>query len=96
MWDVEFILAVGKASSIVIAMVFIEGIVSSRPNSSSKWIGIILPVIMTFVSVWVYVTWNDFTYFLFVFGPALLCWFIYFICQRSLKNGTAVSLNEEE
>jgi len=94
MWDIEFILDVGRVISLVLCMVFIEGVVASRPNL--RWSGLILPIIMTLLSVWVYFTWKNWIYFILVFGPALLCWFIYFMCRRSIKNGTALSLREEE
>ena len=94
MWDIEFILAVGKVISLVLCMVFIEGVVASRPNG--KWPGVILPIIMVLLSIWVYLTWKNWIYFVLLFGPALLCWFIYYICRRSIKNGTALSLSEEE
>ncbi len=94
MWNVEFFLALGKVISLVLCMVFIEGVVASRPKG--KWIGMILPVLMLLLSVWVFFTWKNTLYFIFVFAPALLCWFIYYICRRSIKNGTALSLQEDE
>ncbi|WP_313528688.1 hypothetical protein [Anaerotignum sp.] len=96
MWDIEFFLALGKVLSLVLCMVFIEGVVASRPNPNAKWTGLILPVIMVLLSIWVYFTWKNWIYFILVFGPALLCWFIYYVCRRSIKNGTALSLQEEE
>lgn len=94
MWDIEFILALGKVLSLVLCMVFIEGVVASRPNG--KWTGVILPIIMMLLSIWVYFTWKNWIYFILVFGPALLCFFIYYICRRSIKIGTALTLSEEE
>lgn len=94
MWDVEFFLALGKVISLVLCMVFIEGIVASRPNG--KGTGLILPILMLVLSIWVFFMWKNAIYFILVFVPAALCWFIYYICRRSIKNGTALSLNEEE
>lgn len=94
MWNVEFFLALGKVLSLVLCMVFIEGVVASRTNG--KLTGLILPALMVLLSVWVYSTWKNWIYFILVFGPALLCWFIYFICRRSIKNGTALQLEEEK
>lgn len=94
MWDIEFILAIGKVISLVLCMVFIEGVVASRLNG--KWTGMVLPMIMVLLSVWVLATWRNGIYFILVFAPALLCWFIYFMCRRSIKNGTALCLQEEE
>lgn len=94
MWDIEFILALGKVLSLVLCMVFIEGVVASRPNG--RWTGVILPIIMMLLSIWVYFTWKNWIYFILVFGPALLCCFIYYICRRSIKTGTALTLSEEE
>lgn len=94
MWDIEFFLAVGKVISLVVCMVFIEGIVASRPNG--KWTGIILPVLMLVLSFWVFYMWENAIYFILVLVPALLCCFIYYFCRRSIKNGTALSLSEEE
>ncbi|KXL54144.1 hypothetical protein CLNEO_02420 [Anaerotignum neopropionicum] len=94
MWDIDFILGVGKLISLVLCMVFIEGVVASRPNG--KWTGLLLPVIMVMLSIWVFLTWKNFTYFILVFCPALLCCFIFYICRRSIKNGTALSLNQDE
>ena len=94
MWNIEFILALGKALSLVLCMVFIEGIVASRPTG--KVIGLILPILMLVLSVWVFFMWKNAIYFILVFVPAALCWFIYYICRRSIKNGTALCLIEEE
>ncbi|MDD3393525.1 MAG: hypothetical protein EOM28_07340 [Clostridia bacterium] len=94
MWDIEFILAIGKVISLILCMVFIEGVVASRLNG--KWTGMLLPTIMVLLSVWVLATWRNGIYFLLVLAPALLCWFIYFMCRRSIKNGTALCLQEEE
>lgn len=94
MWDVEFILGIGKLISLVLCMVFIEGVIASRPNG--KWLGILLPIFMVLLSVWVLFTWKNFVYFILVFAPALLCCFIYHICRRAIKNGTALSLSQEE
>jgi hypothetical protein len=94
MWDIEFILGVGKLISLVVCMVFIEGVVASRPNG--KWIGLILPIIMVLLSIWILLTWKNWVYFILVFSPALLSWFIFYVCRRSIKNGTALGLNQEE
>lgn len=94
MWDIEFILGVGKLISLVLCMVFIEGVVASRPNG--KWSGMLLPIFMVLLSVWVFFTWKNLVYFILVLIPAILCCFIYHICRRSIKNGTALSLNQEE
>ena len=94
MWDIEFILGVGKLLSLVVCMVFIEGVVASRPNG--KMFGLILPIFMLLLSIWTLATWKNWVYFILVFSPALLSWFIFYICRRSIKNGTALGLNQEE
>lgn len=94
MWDMDFILALGKTISLVVCMIFIEGVIASRPKA--QYTGLILPVLMLLLSVWVYATWHNWIYFIMVFGPALLCWFIYYICRRSLRNGSALTLQEDE
>ncbi len=94
MWDIEFILGLGKLISLVVCMVFIEGVVASRANG--KWTGLILPIVMVLLSIWILLTWKNWIYFILVFSPALLSWFIFYICRRSIKNGTALGLNQEE
>lgn len=94
MLNIDFFLALGKVISLVLCMVFIEGVVASRPNG--KWTGIILPVFMLVLSIWVLFMWKNAIYFILAFAPAVLCWFIYYICRRSIKNGTALNLKEEE
>ena len=94
MFNIDFFLALGKVISLVLCMVFIEGVVASRLNG--KWTGMILPVIMLVLSVWVFFMWKNAIYFALVFAPALLSWFIYYICRRSIKNGTALSCMEDE
>lgn len=92
--DIDFILGIGKCLSLVICMVFIEGVVASRVNA--KWYGLILPTLITVLSLWIFAVWGNFIYFILVFGPALLCWFIYFMCRRSIKNGTALTMIDDE
>ncbi len=69
MWDIEFCLAVGKVISLVVCMVFIEGVVASRPNG--KWTGAILPVFMLLLSFWVFFMWKNAIYFILVLAPSL-------------------------
>lgn len=92
--DIDFILGIGKYISLIGCMVFIEGIVASRLNA--KWLGIILPCMLMVLSLWIFVMWKNFVYFSLVFAPAMLGWFIYFMCRRSIRNGTALTLCEDE
>lgn len=96
MYDIEFILGLGKAFSLVIAMVFIEGIVSSKPGKKATYWGLVLPVVMTGLSFIVYFASKLFAYFCFLIVPTILCWFIFFMCQRAVRNGTALSLQLED
>lgn len=94
--DLDFILALGKTLSLVVAMVFGEGIIASKQKGGK--IGLILPVCMVALALAVYFIWKEWSYFWFVLLPTILCWAIYFACRWSVRNGTGIPdvLYEEE
>jgi len=94
--DMELILGLGKFISLVSCMVFIEGLAASRPTKKATYYGLILPIIMTAVTIGTHMVWREWIYTVLVLVPSILCWTIYYFCRRSIRNGTALSLQEDE
>lgn len=92
--DIDFILAVGKTLSMLIVLVFIEGVISARPNG--KWPGLAFAVLIAAVSVAVGLFSHSFAYFLFMLVPTTLCFLAYFVTRRNVAKGLAHNPEEEE
>lgn len=93
-FNIDFILDLGKTLSLLLVMVFIEGVISGRPDG--KWPGLIFASFIAVVSVGVWLVSGSFQYFLFMMVPTALCFFVYFISRRNVAKGRGFHPEEEE
>lgn len=92
--DIEFILSLGKTLSLLLVMVFVEGVISGRPDG--KWPGLIFASFIALVSVFVWVISGSFQYFLFMMVPTGLCFLVYYVSRRNVAKGRGYHAEEEE
>ena len=88
----DFIVALGHALSLLVLVVFTEGVIAMR--QSAKWTGLILPFILTIIAV--VLLFVEKVYFGYMMLPVVLAFATYFF-SRSLveKRNKTEQTNEE-
>lgn len=92
--DIDFILGMGKVLSLLMVIVFIEGVVSGRPDG--KWPGFLFASLIAVISVAVGLISHSFQYFMFMMVPTALCFFVYYVSRRNVARGGGFHPEEEE
>lgn len=89
-----FLYDLGCTLSLFVLVVFMEGVIATRKNA--KWTGLILPVVLLIISVFVGAYMHDLGAFLFLLIPVVLCLGTYFFFRRQVKKGMAAPTIKEQ
>lgn len=89
-----FLYDLGCTLSLFVLVVFMEGVIATRKNA--KWTGLILPVVLLIISVFVGAYMHDLGAFLFLLIPVVLCLGTYFFSRRQVKKGIAAPTIKEQ
>lgn len=84
-FDIDFLLEIGKTLSLLFVIIFVEGVVSGRPDG--KVPGLLFACFMALVSVAVWVVSGSLQYFLFMLVPTALCFLVYYVSRRNVAKG---------
>ncbi len=93
-FDIDFMLELGKTLSLLFVIIFIEGVISGRPDG--KWPGLLFASFIGVISIIVWAVSRSFQYFLFMLVPTAICFFVYYISRRNVAKGLGYHPEEEE
>lgn len=93
-FNIDFLLEFGKTLSLLFVIIFVEGVISGRPDG--KWPGLFFASFIALVSVVVWLVSRSFQYFLIMMVPTALCFFVYYISRRNVAKGLGYHPEDEE
>lgn len=93
-FDIEFILALGKTLSLLFVIIFVEGVISGRPDG--KWPGLVFASFIAAVSIVVGLVTRSYQYFLIMMVPTALCFLVYYVSRRNVAKGRGYHPDEDE
>lgn len=81
---IDFILDCMNVICVFAVMVFLVGIIAGKDTNFGKYGGLILPILMIFVTLITTIWTLNMTYFLLLAVPTGVLWFVYRVSRRSI------------